>query len=117
MLARRRLYVAPLVHRASLRVLSTAVAPSHYDVIVVGGGHAGCEAAAAASRTGTSLSFILLLRFKPTVFCEHTVGARTALVTQNLATIGEMSCNVRTLDDTCKKILAKSNFLGLYPYC
>ena len=44
---------------------------AHYDVIVVGGGHAGCEAAAAASR----------------------MGAKTALVTHRLATIGAMSCN------------------------
>jgi tRNA uridine 5-carboxymethylaminomethyl modification enzyme len=42
-----------------------------FDVAVIGGGHAGCEAAAAAART----------------------GARTALITHRFATIGAMSCN------------------------
>jgi tRNA uridine 5-carboxymethylaminomethyl modification enzyme len=44
---------------------------TNFDVIVVGGGHAGCEAAAAAART----------------------GAKTALLTHKLDTIGAMSCN------------------------
>lgn len=42
-----------------------------YDVIVVGGGHAGCEACAAAAR----------------------MGAKTALITHKIDTIGAMSCN------------------------
>src|ERR1700755_2750631 len=44
---------------------------ARYDVIVVGGGHAGCEAAAAAAR----------------------MGGKTALVTHRFSTIGAMSCN------------------------
>ena len=42
-----------------------------FDVVVIGGGHAGCEAAAAAAR----------------------LGARTALITHSRSTIGAMSCN------------------------
>src|ERR1051326_5696038 len=44
---------------------------SRFDVIVIGGGHAGCEAAAASAR----------------------MGAATALITHRFSTIGAMSCN------------------------
>ncbi len=44
---------------------------TRFDVVVIGGGHAGCEAAAASAR----------------------MGAQTALVTHRFATIGAMSCN------------------------
>ena len=43
----------------------------HFDVVVIGGGHAGCEAAAASAR----------------------IGVNTALFTHKIETIGEMSCN------------------------
>ena len=43
----------------------------HYDVIVIGGGHAGCEAAAAAAN----------------------IGAKTCLITMDMNKIGQMSCN------------------------
>ena len=42
-----------------------------FDVVVIGGGHAGCEAAAASAR----------------------LGVNTALFTHKFETIGEMSCN------------------------
>ena len=45
--------------------------PKNYDVVVIGGGHAGTEAALAAARMGVS----------------------TLLITHNIETLGQMSCN------------------------
>jgi ribulose 1,5-bisphosphate synthetase/thiazole synthase len=63
-----------LYHLRSLSIkplISSLSSPLSADVIIIGGGHAGCEAAAASARIGVS----------------------TILVTQRVDTIGEMSCN------------------------
>src|SRR5690606_23879380 len=53
------------------RIRGRGMSASAFDILVIGGGHAGCEAAAVAAR----------------------MGARTALVTFDLDAIGAMSCN------------------------
>ena len=54
-----------------MKTVTDLMSATKYDILVVGGGHAGVEAAAAAAR----------------------MGARTALITMSAETIGEMSCN------------------------
>ncbi len=68
-----RVAAAPPLRRVAAEASSIigGMFDKHYDVIVIGGGHAGCEAAAAAAR----------------------VGASTALLTINLEMIAQMSCN------------------------
>ena len=61
-----------------------------YDVIVVGGGHAGCEAALAAAR----------------------LGCRTALVTMNIDSIAQLSCNPAIGGPAAKSHLVRGSMLG-----
>uniref|UniRef100_A0A8B9LLD1 5-taurinomethyluridine-[tRNA] synthase subunit MTO1, mitochondrial n=2 Tax=Astyanax mexicanus TaxID=7994 RepID=A0A8B9LLD1_ASTMX len=71
MLPVRRLLAQPRFPSFSLARSSSNSSHKRYDVIVVGGGHAGTEAAAAATR----------------------IGAETLLITQKIQTIGALSCN------------------------
>ncbi|KAJ7688993.1 glucose inhibited division protein A-domain-containing protein [Mycena rosella] len=74
MLATSRSCWRTIRNGSSKRLLSLSASEAtttQYDVCIIGGGHAGCEAAAGSARS----------------------GARTLLLTQNLDTIGELSCN------------------------
>lgn len=60
-----------IFHRCRNRNFAARMIESDYDLIVVGGGHAGCEAASASA----------------------TLGSRVLLITMNMGVIGQMSCN------------------------
>ena len=62
----------------------------HYDIIVVGGGHAGCEAASAAAR----------------------LGSRTLLVTMDMTKLADMSCNPAVGGVAKGQIVRESRCLG-----
>ena len=66
------LYALCIIYRATRNLIRCFSTIHDYDVVVIGGGHAGLEAASVSAR----------------------IGVKTALITTNLSTIGEMSCNV-----------------------
>lgn len=67
-----------IMFRATQNLIRCFSTIHDYDVVVIGGGHAGLEAASASAR----------------------IGVKTALITTNFSTIGEMSCNVIIMNAT-----------------